>query len=321
MSYNNYPGQYGAPAGGAPNLNKNSPSPGQYNLPPQQQAPPPQQQGYPPQQGGYPPQQQQGYPPQQGGYPPQQQQGYPPQQQQGYPPQQQGYGGYPPQQPQYPPQPQGYPGMNSTSYGAYSTTSTYGAYPGYPPQSYGYPAAPGYPPAPYGAPAPYPGVGVVAAPVVGVVAAPMVGEVNYILHLKGSRLDRKDVFSKSDPFVTISVPRNPLYAGKVKDSKKGGGSTANWSVVHRTETIRDNQNPVWQPFTVGLMAICGGNMEKPIKVECWDYDPNGSHDKIGSAVTTLREMQVMKEIRLVNKKRIGFGNTSGVIEILKCAPA
>jgi len=215
--------------------------------------------------------------------------------------------------------------MNSTSYGAYSTTSSYGAYPGYPPQSYGYG---GYPPAPapYGA-APYPGVGVGVgvvgvAPTAVVGVAPVVGEVNYVLHLKGCRLDRKDVFSKSDPFLTISVPRNPLYAGKGSmKSKKGGGSTAQWSVVHRTETIRDNQNPVWQPFTLGLMAILGGNMEKPIKVEVWDYDQSNTHDLIGKAVTTLREMQVMKEIRLVNKKRIGFGNHAGLVEVLKCAPA
>eukprot|EP01132_Coremiostelium_polycephalum_P009674 gene9674-11860_t len=311
MSYNSgYPGQYSsypqqppqqsldkAPMGG-------SPAPGVYPNPP-----PPQQS-----QTTQYSQQQQQYSQQQ--YSQQQYSQYPPQQPYGgYPPQ----GGYPPAG--YPPAPSGYPGLSSGAYGAYQTS----AYPSYPPpQPYG-----AYPPTAYGGYGAYPttvapAITGVSVPVVTPVAvAPVVADTQYVIHLKGSRLDRKDVFSKSDPFITLSVPRNPLYvrSNMKKDSKKGGGSTANWAVVYRTETIRDNQNPVFAPFTIGLHALCGGNLERPIKIECWDYDANGAHDKIGSGVISVREMQVMKELRLVNKKRLGWGNTAGTIEILKCAPA
>ncbi|EGC35159.1 hypothetical protein DICPUDRAFT_72456 [Dictyostelium purpureum] len=210
--------------------------------------------------------------------------------------------------------------MNSGAYSSYGQyqTSSYAAG-GYPPQPYGaYPTP--TPPVAYGAYGVQP-VAVGVTPVA--VGITTVADVPYTLHIKGSRLDRKDVFSKSDPFVTISVPRNPLYVGKKSVSYSGkakGGSTAQWAVVHRTETIRDNQNPVWQPFTIGLHTLCGGNLERPIKIECWDYDNGGAHDLIGKSVTSLREMQVMKEIRLVNKKRIGIGKTAGTIEVLKCSP-
>eukprot|EP01133_Synstelium_polycarpum_P006804 gene6804-7909_t len=221
----------------------------------------------------------------------------------------------------------GYPGMNTGAYGYPAAPQPYPGYAapmGYPP-AVAAPAYPGFAPA-----APYPSYSAapmgVSVPIVTpmMAAVPVVANVNYVIHLKGCRLDRKDVFSKSDPFVTISVPRNPLYMGKGKAGKvdkKGGGSSAQWAVIHRTETHRDDQNPVFQPFTVALHTLCGGNLERPIKIECYDFDPNGAHDFIGSGVISVREMQIMKELRLVNKKRVGFTNTSGIIEILKCGPA
>jgi hypothetical protein len=30
------------------------------------------------------------------------------------------------------------------------------------------------------------------------------------------------------------------------------------------EKIMNNQRPVWQPFTVDLMALCNGNMDQPV---------------------------------------------------------
>ncbi|KAK2858643.1 hypothetical protein Q5P01_003263 [Channa striata] len=64
-----------------------------------------------------------------------------------------------------------------------------------------------------------------------------------------------------------------------------------WQLAHRTEVVKNNLNPVWRPFRISLLSLCGGNVEKPIKVDCYDYRVNGSHELIGSFKTTLAEMQ------------------------------
>ncbi|GAM22204.1 hypothetical protein SAMD00019534_053790, partial [Acytostelium subglobosum LB1] len=309
MSYSPAPGQYNLPPQQSTNLNKTSPpgAPGGGGYPGAGQYNYPAQGGYPPQQGGG------GYPPQQGGgYPPQGYPGAAPQQQ--YPPQQ-----LPPQQ--YPAQtssPQQYPGYNSGAYGANSSaygasSSMYGA------NSSAYGATGGaygsnpYPPQ---QPSPY-GVGAVAVPMI-----PGVPDVNYLLQFKGYKLDRKDLFSKSDPFLTISVPRN-YYANKSYQGyvdEKGGGSSHDWIVIYRSETHHNDQSPSFSPITLSLNALCGGNLERPIKIEVWDFDYNGSHDFIGSGVSTLREMAIMKELRLVNRRRIGISDTAGMLLISRCGP-
>uniref|UniRef100_A0A3B5LAL6 Copine 3 n=1 Tax=Xiphophorus couchianus TaxID=32473 RepID=A0A3B5LAL6_9TELE len=39
-----------------------------------------------------------------------------------------------------------------------------------------------------------------------------------------------------------------------------------WQLAHRTEVVHNNLNPVWRPFRVSLRALCGGDVEKLIKV-------------------------------------------------------
>eukprot|EP01113_Clastostelium_recurvatum_P011480 TRINITY_DN1584_c0_g1_i1.p3 TRINITY_DN1584_c0_g1~~TRINITY_DN1584_c0_g1_i1.p3 ORF type:complete len:307 (-),score=65.42 TRINITY_DN1584_c0_g1_i1:51-971(-) len=305
MSYPGYPGS--APYGQAP---------GYPGAPPPSYAPQPGYPGAPPagaypggtslaKPGGYP-----GAPPAPYGAP---QPGYP-----GAPPPA-GYGAPAPAYPGYPAP--GYPGSPSGYAAPYPT--------------YGAPAAP----APYGYAAPYPTYGaapvvaapMMAAPVMAVGVAPVVvGGPSFAFHFRGLRLDRKDILSKSDPFLCILACRNPhQYVGRhtikanrkeTKHSKKFGQPSANWYVMHRTETIMNNQNPVWQPFTLPLASLCQGNIDAPIKIEVWDFDHHSNHDFIGSAVTTLRDLQVCREVRLVNKRRIGIFNTSGVVEVMKCAP-
>jgi len=315
-----YPGNYPPQQGGYP---------GQY--PPQQAGYPPQQGGYPPQQGGYPgqypPPQQGGYPPQQGGYPGQ----YPPPQQGGYPGQ---YGSQPVQGLQQ----QKYPMTNAPPPAPYYGAPAPAPYPA--PYATG---APFSPPPPYPAPVPYaaaPAYPVaVAAPVA--VATPVAVGVPYpvgygmrfLLQFKARGLDRKDVFSKSDPFLALSASCHPggyITHHQVKANrhetkharfKKFGEHSKNWRVIARTETVRNCQHPTWQPFYVDLYQLCGGNMDGSFKIEVWDSDDHTHHDFIGSAVTTIRDLQVMREIRLINKSRIGIFNTSGTIEVLQCSPA
>uniref|UniRef100_A0A8C9ZRI5 Copine-3 n=1 Tax=Sander lucioperca TaxID=283035 RepID=A0A8C9ZRI5_SANLU len=110
------------------------------------------------------------------------------------------------------------------------------------------------------------------------------------------RLDKKFLWW-SDPFLEF-----------YKHTETG------WQLAHRTEVVKDNLNPIWRPFRISLRALCGGDVERPIKVDCFDHHVNGSHDLIGSFKVTLAEFECISPKKL--KKR-NYKN-SGVICIKDC---
>ncbi|XP_061526657.1 copine-7 isoform X3 [Phyllopteryx taeniolatus] len=89
------------------------------------------------------------------------------------------------------------------------------------------------------------------------------------------KLDDKDLFSKSDPFLEIY---------RINDDETE-------QLVHRTEVIKNNLNPVWEPFKVSLISLCSCDEERRLKCLVWDYDSRGKHDFIGEFYATFREMQ------------------------------
>ncbi|KAF6077160.1 copine 7 [Phyllostomus discolor] len=95
------------------------------------------------------------------------------------------------------------------------------------------------------------------------------------LSFRAQKLDDKDVFSKSDPFLE-------LYRVDEDQSRQ---------LVHRTEVVRDNLSPEWEPFKVSLNSLCGGDETRPLKGLVWDHDARGKHDFIGEFTTSFAEMQ------------------------------
>ncbi|XP_023121029.1 copine-3-like isoform X1 [Amphiprion ocellaris] len=125
----------------------------------------------------------------------------------------------------------------------------------------------------------------------------------------GRKLDKKDFFGKSDPFLEF-----------YRQTETG------WQLAHRTEVIKHNLNPTWKPFRIPLQSLCGGDVEKSIKVDCYDYNNSGSHDFIGSFQTTLSQIQQASqtyaaEFECINskkkQKKKGYKN-SGVIIVKQC---
>jgi len=96
------------------------------------------------------------------------------------------------------------------------------------------------------------------------------------LKLRAKDLTAKDFFGfgKSDPFLTFS--RSNEYG--------------QWTVVHRTEVIKRNLKPEWQPFTLTISELCNADHNRPIKISVEDWNMNGSHAHIGEIVTTVAEL-------------------------------
>ncbi|XP_060598331.1 copine-8-like isoform X1 [Ruditapes philippinarum] len=129
-----------------------------------------------------------------------------------------------------------------------------------------------------------------------------------IMQFCAHKLDKKDFFGKSDPFLTF-------YRANEDGS---------YTVVHRTEVIKKTLNPTWKPMTVSVRSLCNGDYDRSIKIECHDWDADGGHDFIGDFTTTLRELtrgpsntNVYECISLKKKKKKGAKYTnSGTVELM-----
>jgi hypothetical protein len=151
---------------------------------------------------------------------------------------------YPMQQPAYPMQQPVYAPQQPMQQPAYPMQPVQPVQPAYPMQ----PVQPAYPMQPM-QPA-YPVAPVVAAAPMGVAMAR--APVYYMFGLSCRNLDRKDLFSKSDPFMVISAFRSGPH---------------DLVMLHRTETLMNNKNPTFQPFQLDLMQLCRGNLDQQFRVE------------------------------------------------------
>jgi len=94
------------------------------------------------------------------------------------------------------------------------------------------------------------------------------------LQFLGKKLDKKDWFGSSDPFLVFSR------------SNEGG----TYTVVHKTEHIKNNVNPLWKKFFIPVRTLCNGDYDRNIKVECFDHNLNGSHKLIGEFFLNVRQL-------------------------------
>ncbi|KAL3219719.1 hypothetical protein MRX96_030265 [Rhipicephalus microplus] len=121
---------------------------------------------------------------------------------------------------------------------------------------------------------------------------------------RGKKLDRKDWFGKSDPYL------------KFYRANEDNTST----IVFRTEVVKRSLNPTWRPFTIQMRQLSGGDDDRTIRVACYDWDLDGNHDLIGEFHTNVRTLSQgpgpKNEYELINgnkkAKKKGYKN-SGVL--------
>ncbi|XP_041692463.2 copine-8-like [Coregonus clupeaformis] len=131
-----------------------------------------------------------------------------------------------------------------------------------------------------------------------------------MLQFCGNKLDKKDFFGKSDPFLVF-----------YRSNEDGS-----FTICHKTEVVKNTLDPVWQAFKIPVKALCNGDYDRVIKVEVYDWDRDGGHDFIGEFSTSYREMSrgqsQFHTYEVVNQKKKGKKKkkylNSGTVTLLSC---
>uniref|UniRef100_A0A3P8ZV76 C2 domain-containing protein n=1 Tax=Esox lucius TaxID=8010 RepID=A0A3P8ZV76_ESOLU len=89
-----------------------------------------------------------------------------------------------------------------------------------------------------------------------------------MLQFCGNKLDKKDFFGKSDPFLVF-----------YRSNEDGS-----FTICHKTEVVKNTLDPVWQAFKIPVKALCNGDYDR----EWWSHFI--IHDFIGQFSTSYREM-------------------------------
>eukprot|EP00899_Mesostigma_viride_P020464 jgi/Mesvir1/28419/Mv15848-RA.1 len=97
-----------------------------------------------------------------------------------------------------------------------------------------------------------------------------------MLTLRAEGLDKKDTVSgSSDPFLRISRVRED-------------GTPA---PLYKTEVVKKNLNPRWTPIRATMQQLCNGDVDRPLLVECLDWNRSGLHSHIGATTVSLRDLE------------------------------
>ncbi|XP_053553172.1 copine-1 isoform X2 [Bombina bombina] len=129
------------------------------------------------------------------------------------------------------------------------------------------------------------------------------------LEVDARNLDKKDFLGKSDPFLEI-----------YKQADNGS-----WQLAYRSEVIKNNLNPSWKKFSVPLQTLCGGDVNKPIKVSVSDQDDSSSSDLIGEfECTTAKLLEAQEQavefecIHPQKKQKKKSYKNSGIVRVKSC---
>ncbi|KAI3855921.1 hypothetical protein MKX03_027465 [Papaver bracteatum] len=102
-----------------------------------------------------------------------------------------------------------------------------------------------------------------------------------------SKLDNKDLFSKSDPFLRLSRIAEGVNIA-----------------ICKTEVVNNNLNPTWKPDT-------------PLVLECFDFNSNGKHDLIGKIQTSVEDLEKLYVGKLGENFHIQSSSRKGNMKKLK----
>ena len=94
--------------------------------------------------------------------------------------------------------------------------------------------------------------------------------------------------------------------------------------MFKTEVVMNNLNPTFKPIVTSMQRLCNGDPFRPILIEAFDWDKDGSHDLIGSCTTTLDDLtkrsQSGERLALINQtKKTRMGASYVNSGLLRCS--
>eukprot|EP01117_Protostelium_nocturnum_P011865 TRINITY_DN432_c0_g1_i3.p1 TRINITY_DN432_c0_g1~~TRINITY_DN432_c0_g1_i3.p1 ORF type:complete len:929 (-),score=280.46 TRINITY_DN432_c0_g1_i3:184-2970(-) len=122
----------------------------------------------------------------------------------------------------------------------------------------------------------------------------------YSVTFHAENLDRRDVTSKSDPYLVFKAIPLPGYNLPGLSPHFNANSRV---VIAKTQVIKNDQSPKWKDFEI-ITDLAGG-FDGMIKVECWDWDDRGFHDLIGECQLTMRDLNKKSpQFPLINPAKV-----------------
>jgi len=97
---------------------------------------------------------------------------------------------------------------------------------------------------------------------------------------------------RSDPFFCISKKHNNPETGRIR-----------WQRVYKSQVIMNHLNPLWEEFHIHLDDLCDDDLNRPLRMELWDYESTGNHRLMG-------QVEVSPNILMARKSRIGNADRS-----------
>ncbi|RZC53158.1 hypothetical protein C5167_012012 [Papaver somniferum] len=90
-----------------------------------------------------------------------------------------------------------------------------------------------------------------------------------------SKLDNKDLFSKSDAFLRISRIAEGVNIA-----------------ISKTEVVDNNLNPTWRPVCLTSQQFGSkASSDTPLVIECFDFNSSGNHEQIGKVQKSVDELE------------------------------
>eukprot|EP00768_Dysnectes_brevis_P002922 gnl/Dysnectes_brevis/2129_a2474_1371.p1 GENE.gnl/Dysnectes_brevis/2129_a2474_1371~~gnl/Dysnectes_brevis/2129_a2474_1371.p1 ORF type:complete len:534 (-),score=145.86 gnl/Dysnectes_brevis/2129_a2474_1371:46-1647(-) len=119
------------------------------------------------------------------------------------------------------------------------------------------------------------------------------------MQFAAKKLPKMDLFGKCDGYLKIYRTRE----------------SGNPVLVAQTEVVPKDYNPVWQALRVPFSDLALSDEGTLLRIECYDHDAVGQHDKVGSLDTTvgqLREVARTKgEMLLIHPKKEAVARRKG----------
>ena len=85
------------------------------------------------------------------------------------------------------------------------------------------------------------------------------------------------------------------FRGKLLDPffeirRKYGEDGETWTPLYRSENVRSNFCPQWNPASIDINALCDGDLNRKIQLAVFEYDKKGEHHVIVDIYTTVNEL-------------------------------